>query len=109
MSDHVIPAPGEEGFDAGDRRHVKRAGEEAKRRDKERGSVVSGLMGIPEGRRWLWEFMGRCGIYETPFNENEMIMAYKAGKADVGRMLLADIVQFAPDEYVVMIKEHQKK
>ena len=53
--------------------------------------------------------MGRCGIYETPFNENEMVMAYKAGKADVGRMLLADIVQFAPDEYVMMIKEHQKK
>ena len=109
MSEHVIPAPGEDGFDVGNRRHVNRARDEAKRAEKERAAVIVGLMDLPEGRNWLWDLMARCGIYETPFNENEMTMAYKAGKSDVGRMLLADIVQFAPDQYVLMIKEHQKK
>jgi hypothetical protein len=109
MSEHIIPAPGEDGFDAGDRTHVRKARDNEKRTDKERASVVSGLMTIPEGRKWLWDFMSQCGIYTTPFSENALVMAFNTGKADVGRRLLADIVEYAPDAYVLMIKEHQRK
>lgn len=105
----MIPDQTEEGFDAGDVRHVRRARDIEKRDEKMRGAVVAGLMDMPEGRKWLWDMMARCGMYETPYSESQLRMAYNAGKSDVGRMILADIVQFAPDMYVQMIKEHQKK
>lgn len=109
MSDRVIPQQGEEGFDAGDIRHVRQARNSEKLADKQRAAVVIGLMDIAEGRKWLWDFLSQCGIYETPFDTNELKMAYNAGRGDVGRRLLGDIVQFAPEQYVMMIKEHQKK
>jgi len=109
MSDAPIPAPGEEGYDAGDPNHVKRARNDARRREKDDAAVVAALMENGQGRAWLWGLLGFCGIYQSPFSLNEMQMAYAAGKGDVGRKLLADIVQHAPDQYVMMIKEHQRK
>lgn len=109
VSDRIIPEQGQEGFDAGDARHVRRARDVEKREEKQRAAVIIGLMDLPEGRKWLWDFLAACGLYETPFSESELRMAYNAGRGDVGRRLLADIVQFSPDMYVEMIKEHQRK
>lgn len=105
----MIPAQGEEGYDAGDVRHVRQSRNSEKLAEKQRAAVIIGLMDIGEGRKWLWDFLAGCGMYETPFSESDLRMAYNAGRGDVGRRLLADIVQFAPDQYVLMIKENQKK
>ncbi len=110
MSDRPpVPDQTEEGFDAGNPRHVGRARDNEKREEKLRGAVVAGLMDMPEGRKWLWSLLANCGLYETPYSDVALRMAYNAGRGDVGRRLLADIVQFAPEMYVQMIKEHQKK
>lgn len=109
MSEHLEERDDAPGFyDAGDEGQVRKVRRDARRDARRHDAVLRGLMDLPEGRAWLWQLLGFTSLYETPFRANALEMARLCGKGDVGRFLLSEITRVAPDQYLIMIREHQK-
>ena len=66
---------------------------------------IKWLMGSKRGRRTLWRFLDRAGIYRTSFHQNSMTMAFNEGVRNEGLRLVGTIHQAAPEMYATMMKE----
>ncbi|KAA3649390.1 MAG: endopeptidase [Proteobacteria bacterium] len=63
------------------------------------------LMSSKRGRRIIWRFLDRAGVFLLSFNTNAMTMAFAEGKRNEGLRLLAQIHALCPELYPVMVKE----
>jgi hypothetical protein len=64
------------------------------------------VMASPEGRRFIWRLMIECGVGESPFATNALLMSRSAGKQEIGLWLQAEVAGVAPSEYLKMQTEH---
>jgi hypothetical protein len=63
------------------------------------------LMGSKRGRRIVWRFLDRAGVFRLSFNTNAMQMAFAEGNRNEGLRMLAQIHALCPELYPVMVKE----
>ena len=63
------------------------------------------LMGSKRGRRIVWRFLDRAGVFRLSFNTNSMTMAFNEGNRNEGLRILAQIHTLCPELYPVMVKE----
>lgn len=71
----------------------------------------------PEGRRFIWRMLGKCGVFRNSFNSNSNQTAFSEGQRNIGLDLLndineADIAAFArmQNEYLsVTLSKKQAK
>lgn len=63
------------------------------------------LMGLKRGRRIVWRFLDRAGVFRLSFSTNSMAMAFNEGNRNEGLRLLAQIHTLCPELYPVMVKE----
>lgn len=63
------------------------------------------LMSSKRGRRIVWRFLERAGVYRLSFNTDAMAMAFAEGNRNEGLRLLAQIHALCPELYAVMIEE----
>lgn len=63
------------------------------------------LMGSKRGRRIVWRFLERAGVFRSSFNTNSMTMAFVEGSKNEGLRLLAQVHALCPELYPVMVKE----
>lgn len=63
------------------------------------------LMGSKRGRRIVWRFLDRAGVFRLSFNTNSMAMAFNEGNRNEGLRILAQIHTLCPELYPVMVKE----
>jgi len=63
------------------------------------------LMSSKRGRRIVWRFLERAGVYRLSFNTNAMAMAFAEGNRNEGLRLLAHLHTLCPELYAVMVKE----
>jgi len=68
-------------------------------------SDVKWLMGSKRGRRIIWRFLDRAGVFRLSFNTNAMQMAFAEGNRNEGLRMLAQIHALCPELYPVMVKE----
>lgn len=66
------------------------------------------LMKSKQGRRFVWRMLEQAGMFRTSFSMNGLEMAKNEGQRNVGIMLMAEITTTCPEQYFVMIKEHQE-
>lgn len=66
---------------------------------------VTWLMGTRRGRRIVWRFLDRAGVFRLSFNTNALAMAFNEGSRNEGLRLLAQIHALCPERYPVMVKE----
>ena len=66
---------------------------------------IKWLMGSKRGRRTLWRFLDRAGIYRSSFHQNSMTMAFNEGVRNEGLRLVGTIHAAAPEMYATMMKE----
>ena len=92
-------------FNASDTRHLRRAAKAAKQAEAERGAVVFRIMSDPAGRSFMHSLFLECSIFSTTFTLNALGSAFNEGKRSVGLQLLADVVRWAPDQYLQMMRE----
>jgi hypothetical protein len=63
------------------------------------------LMGSKRGRRIVWRFLDRAGVFRLSFNTNAMQMAFAEGNRNEGLRMLAQIHALCPELYPVMVRE----
>lgn len=74
-------------------------------RDKEDLRVV---MSTPQGRRFLWAVMAKCGILSTTAVESPHFTYFNEGRRSVGTDIFTRIHEVSPDAYIQMVRESQE-
>lgn len=59
----------------------------------------------PAGRRLVWSWLERSGVYQSSFRLHSGEMAFREGRRDNGLELLTDVVAYAPDHFHTMQQE----
>ena len=68
---------------------------------------VKWLMSQKRGRRMAWRILDHAGVFRSTFAANAMQMAFAEGNRNGGLRLLSLIHSACPEQYHVMMKEHQ--
>ena len=76
-----------------------------KRRAREEAEDFKWLLSSRRGRRIVWRFLDRAGVFRLSFNTNSMTMAFNEGNRNEGLRILAQIHTLCPELYPVMVKE----
>src|SRR5262245_6449683 len=92
-------------YDAGNRRDVRALEKQAKLADQQRREIVTGIMSVEPGRRWMHDILTACHIVSTSFSDVGLRMAFMEGQREVGIRLLTDIMGACPDQYIQMMRE----
>jgi hypothetical protein len=90
---------------AADRKQVKSAGTKGKLAERQRAADVRAVMATVEGRRENWRMLRDCGVTESVMRGGPEMTSFFAGKQDVGHELLARLLKYAPDAYLLMQRE----
>ena len=96
-------------YDASNPKHLRRAAKAAKSADADRRIVVLNLMSSPSGRDYVHTQLTRCHCFHSSFSSSALAMAFAEGERNVGLQLLNDVMAFAPDQYVQMMREATDK
>lgn len=71
-------------------------------------SDVAHVLSSPHGRRFLWRYLGICGVYKTSFTGSSETF-YLEGQRNIGLKILADITECNPEAYILMMKEAKQR
>jgi hypothetical protein len=64
------------------------------------------VLGMAEGRRWLWRVLERGGAFQTSYDpDSPLRMAFAEGRRSIGLWLLAELQAAAPGEFAALICE----
>ena len=103
------PPVHEPDFDSGDPKQVakrqSRAEAEAMRK---RGDWLA-ILSMPEGRRVLYELLGKFGLYQDTFSTNALAMSNTSGLRKAALILLAEIEAADPMAFILMQQENITK
>lgn len=92
-------------FDASNETQVRQRSLAAKRREKADRDILTGLMSSPDGRAWLWSLLAQCHIYQTSFDPDPHVAAFKEGERNIGLWLVQAINRTCPDLMIQAMKE----
>ena len=56
----------------------------------------------------MWSLLDRTGMYRNPFTGNSETF-FRCGAMNVGQMMMADLLEFTPEQYLTMLEERKKK
>jgi hypothetical protein len=93
---------------ASDESQVKKAEKrEAFGRERDTDDLKSVLSTV-QGRRFVWKYLEKCGVYTTSFSESPHRTMFLEGQRNIGLMLMADINAADPYLYVKMMNESKE-
>src|SRR5215467_1326033 len=96
-------------YDAGNRKDVRTLEKQAKLEETQRREIISGIMSVAPGRRWMCDLLEHCHIFSTSYSDVAHRMAFMEGQREVGILLLTDIMASCPDNYVLMMGERNAR
>lgn len=73
--------------------------------------AINILMTEPQGRRWMERLLDLCGAHHALYgNDGDALgMAWRDGKAEIGRYLETQLQEHAPDRFMQMIRERRNR
>ena len=91
---------------AADKKQVKSAAKKEKsQREKEIDDVYFLLQNV-QGRRFLYRYLTKCGVYRSSFTGNSQTF-FREGERNIGIQLIDDIMEADPDKYTLLMKENR--
>ena len=94
-------------YDASSRKDIRRAEKDSRLIDRQRTEIISGLMQSTSGRAYLWNELSLAHIFATSFSLDPLQMAFSEGERNCGLRLLNDIMETAPEDFILMMREQQ--
>jgi len=67
---------------------------------------VKELANTVHGRRFLWRILMMAGLYNTAFDASDRVMCYRAGKRDIGNIILDNIQSAEPKLFAKLQSEY---
>ena len=92
-------------YDASNERHIAIQRRVAKALDESHDSVIHSLMGVADGRAYVYDLLVYCHVFDQPFSPNALLTAFGCGQLDVGQVILRRIHAICPDDYTLMMRE----
>lgn len=95
--------------DATSKPQIARAKDRAKADRRANDHIIRTLMGLADGRRWVWIRLGEANIWSSTIRLGEggyAATAFEEGKRSLGLALLADVTRLCPDFYITMTREN---
>lgn len=95
---------------AADPDQVEKAKEKSESLNDQRLNDVREILNSVRGRRFYWELMVKCGIFDTRFaGESSNTTAFNLGERNIGLQLLAAVNEAAPEAYTIMLRESKER
>lgn len=85
-----------------DPKSVGKAGERDAKVEKRQQQDLRAILRLPEGRRFLFDIIGVCGVYENSFSAVPGETFFKEGKRLIGTTLLKKINEADPSAWIDM-------
>jgi len=92
-------------YDASNERHIAIQRRVAKALDEAHDNVVHSIMGVADGRAYIYDLLIYCHVFDQPFSPNPHLTAFGCGQLDVGQVIFRKIHKLCPDEYIQMMRE----
>ena len=92
---------------AADEKQVQSAKRKERFLRKDELDDVRHILSDIKGRRFLWKYLRKCGVYKTSFTGNSDTF-YNEGMRNIGLMILADIQESDAEAYLKMLKENKE-
>jgi len=92
-------------YDASNERHIAIQRRVAKALDEAHDNVIYSIMGVADGRAYIYDLLVYCHVFGQPFSPDSYLTAFGCGQLDVGQVILRRIHALCPDEYVQMMRE----
>lgn len=96
-------------YDTSDPEKVNKARKKYARTRAHRLEFVAAAMTTEQGRAWYYDMLIRCKVLKTPYTSDSHDTAFRCGEQNIGLMILSDIQDAAPDQYIVMISENKTR
>lgn len=96
-------------YSAANRKDIRAAEKAEKAREASRQSVLVGLMSTIEGRAYIYADLEFCHVFVDPFTSDALAEAFQKGIRTVGLKLLADLMQYAPDQFILAMREANER
>lgn len=93
-------------YDASNRKDIRRAEKEAAQLTRQRGEVVIALMQTSAGRAYVWAELSAAHVFTISFSTDPLQMAFTEGERNTGLRLIDTIMEWSPDEFILMWKEN---
>lgn len=77
-------------------------------REMERRQDYEKLLAMPEGRRVLWDIVGRCNIFQAITVTNASMYMMQGAK-NIGLGVIDDIERIDPDAFILMMREGKSR
>lgn len=90
---------------AADEGQVRSAAQKEKFNRNTELSDVCMVLDNLKGRRFIWRYLGICGVDRLSFGGSNDQTNFQEGQRNVGLRLKADIIEANADFYLLMIKE----
>jgi len=88
-------------FEDDDKRHKKQ------RQSRELQLLtIRNIMKTENGRSFMWRSLQNCCTFDNIFSDDAIKHSYMAGARSHGLWLESELKDAAPDEYIMMRKEH---
>lgn len=85
----------------------RRRGRGKKSAEQQHEADLRWFMAQKQGRRLMWKWLERAGIYHTSFSTHSGEMSFKEGRRSFGLELTAELVANAPAEFDLMHVENR--
>lgn len=97
-------------FDASNPEAVAKQAKRSERFNLERAEVLKNVMSSVAGRAWAYEFLTFCNIFGNPFVPGASdSTSFNLGMQNVGKKLLDEINNAAPERYMPMLREAKQR
>lgn len=67
------------------------------------------VLGTPQGRRMIWRYLSRCGVYQTSFSENTNTTYFREGERNIGLVIHAEALEASSDLFLKMMQEAESE
>lgn len=91
-----------------DENQIKRDTEKARFTREREVNDLRKILAIPEGRRFIWRYIGISGVFKLSFTGNSETF-FNEGQRNVGLKLIADVMEANPESYLQMTKEAEEE
>ena len=92
-------------YDASNERHIAIQRRVAKALDEAHDTVIHSIMGVADGRAYVYDLLLYCHVFDQPFSPDPHLTAFGCGQLDVGQLIFRKIHAICPDEYIQMMRE----